>query len=240
MLSLMDEDPVEISSAFSAAMLRLRREFLSGIADLQASAAAKAVAEAAPFKAFSASGGIAKIPDGCERSAFWINAFNGLASLSIVELGATLELPRYPAYRVRTVLEAGDQGLSLENIEEGILRGNRPAPGWPFRSFGLGDKRRPLVLGHPDFRLHFALNCGFASCPPVRLYSAADLDRQLASAEANFAAAHFRPDPASESIVCSRVFVSRKRDFPGRWLDDIAYRGWKAVVEPFDLRPGPG
>jgi len=236
----MDEDFVGLSAAFSGTMLLLRREFLSAAADAAEAIKVRADSEAAGFKEFAESGGIAEIPDGNARAAFWINAFNGLVSLSIIELGVRLELPRYPAYRIRTVLKTGNQGFSLDDIEEGILRGNRPAPDWPFRPFAPNDERRLMVLGNPDFRFHFALNCGSSSCPPVRQYSAAVLDRQLADAESDFAAAHFHPDPAARSILCSRLFASRRKDLPGRWLDDPAHRGWRIVLEPFDLRPGPG
>jgi hypothetical protein len=61
--------------------------------------------------------------------------------------------------------------FSLNEIENGLLRGNRvsavPFTSVPFRK--LNDQRRKLML-EVDARIHFALNCGAKSCPPISVY----------------------------------------------------------------------
>ena len=47
------------------------------------------------------------------------------------------------------------------------------------------DRRNCLVLDL-DPRIHFALNCGAKSCPPIRVYSPPNLDSQLNRAAASF------------------------------------------------------
>ena len=49
----------------------------------------------------------------------------------------------------------------------------------------LGDERACLALDL-DPRIHFGLNCGAKSCPPIRVYSPTNLDSQLNRAAASF------------------------------------------------------
>jgi hypothetical protein len=71
------------------------------------------------------------------------------------------------------------QVFSFSDIEHGIIRGNT--------RFGLalkppfsaeGDPRLEFVLPL-DNRIHFALNCGAASCPPVKTFSPEALQEEL-------------------------------------------------------------
>ena len=61
---------------------------------------------------------------------------------------------------------------SLNDIENGLLRGNRvsavPLTSVPFPD--QNDPRKNLML-NCDPRIHFALNCGAVSCPPIAVYS---------------------------------------------------------------------
>ena len=49
-----------------------------------------------------------------------------------------------------------------------------------------GDARNALVVKEVDPRIHFALVCGAKSCPPIRVFSAANLEFGLAAAAKNF------------------------------------------------------
>ena len=67
----------------------------------------------------------------------------------------------------------------------------------------LGDIRASLALTL-DPRIHFALNCGAKSCPPIRVYSTPNLDSQLNRASASFLCA----DQGSiEYIIFITLFV---------------------------------
>ena len=48
------------------------------------------------------------------------------------------------------------------------------------------DDNRSMLAVELDPRIHFALNCGATSCPPIRVYSSANLDYQLDRAAASF------------------------------------------------------
>jgi hypothetical protein len=103
-----------------------------------------------------------------------------------------------------------------DDLENGILRGNRPAasslgmllgfPGLSRGPFGPGDARGRAVVADPiDPRIHFALVCGAKSCPPIKLYSADNLDEGLGGAAEAFV--------ASDVKVCLRKGGGRGVDF---------------------------
>ena len=55
----------------------------------------------------------------------------------------------------------------------------------PRSAFEIGAKTRTLIL-FQRHRIHFALNCGARSCPPIRVYAAAKLEAQLNTAAKAF------------------------------------------------------
>jgi hypothetical protein len=161
------------------------------------------------------------------RLAFWINAYNALVLHGIVSLGVRRSVARVWNFFGRAAYRIGGFVLTADDIEHGVLRGNRRRMLPPLRPFGARDPRRGLALAPLDPRIHFAINCGARSCPPVGVYRAAMIDTQLDLATRNFV----NEEVALEEgrIVCSRLFKWYRRDFDGvgglgtfllRYLDD--------------------
>ena len=76
---------------------------------------------------------------------------------------------------------------SLNDIENGILRSNRQSMGTLYRKpFKDEDPRLKVSLGQVDPRIHFALNCGAKSCPPITTFSGDQVQDQLKIATASF------------------------------------------------------
>lgn len=75
--------------------------------------------------------------------------------------------------------QIGDYVYSLNDIEHGILRGNKSPPLiFSRQPFDKIDPRLEYTLPI-DPRIHFALNCGAKSCPAISFYRVDDIDRQL-------------------------------------------------------------
>ncbi|MSO41432.1 MAG: DUF547 domain-containing protein [Solirubrobacterales bacterium] len=72
----------------------------------------------------------------------------------------------------------GDEDHPLDVIEHGLLRDNRRPRYSARRTLASGDRRLEGAPKGLDPRVHFAVNCGARSCPPVRPYSAASVDRE--------------------------------------------------------------
>lgn len=181
------------------------------------------------------------------RLAFWINVYNALVLHAIVGLGVRRSVARVWNFFGRAAYRVDGFVLSPDDVEHGVLRGNRRRVIPPLRPFGAGDPRRGLALASLDPRLHFAINCGARSCPPVGIYRAATIDAQLELATRNFVNEEVRLEDGR--IVCSRLFKWYRHDFdaPGglgafllRYLDDgpvrralsggaappVGFRGW--------------
>lgn len=88
---------------------------------------------------------------------------------------------------------------TLEDIEHGILRKNDnfntsiiSLISFYFRGrgsdtrFSINDPRRKFIVENVDPRIHFALNCGAKSCPPILVYEEDNLDYELDIATRNF------------------------------------------------------
>jgi hypothetical protein len=107
--------------------------------------------------------------------------------------------------------------LSADDIEHGILRGNRRTPTVPFPPFSRDDPRLALALDLPDPRIHFALVCGARSCPPIAFYDGAKIDAQLDLAAAGFInGGGATYDPNTNTLWLSRIFSWYQADFSGR------------------------
>jgi hypothetical protein len=146
------------------------------------------------------------------RLAFWINVYNALVLHGIVALG--IRRTPWEAWNFfgRVSYRIGAFTLSVDEIEHGILRGNRRRRLPPVVPFRAGDPRRALVLDPVDPRIHFAVNCGSRSCPPVAVYRADALDAQLDLAARGFVNQEVTLD-ARGRIECSRLLKWYGGDF---------------------------
>jgi len=106
----------------------------------------------------------------------------------------------------KTQYNIGGNNYSLVDIEHGILRGNRLPPGSFTRRISPKDPRRFYVFTKVDPRVHFALNCGAKSCPPIRVYDADQIDQQLDLAAKSFCNAELVFDQKNQRVLAKYVF----------------------------------
>ncbi len=148
--------------------------------------------------------------------AFWINLYNVLILDAVIHYQVRGSLLRRPGFFRQAAYNVGGQRFSADDIEHGVLRGNRPHPTLRLRPFAPDDMRRQLSLDPPDPRIHFALNCGARSCPPIAFYDGEQIDRQLdqaASAFLNSGGARY--DPEHRVLWLSKLLDSYSIDFGG-------------------------
>ncbi|MEN8719176.1 MAG: DUF547 domain-containing protein [Oceanococcaceae bacterium] len=120
------------------------------------------------------------LPAQPQQLAFWLNIYNGYTQY-FLQTDPTLYLESRPDYFSREQVPIAGAVLSLEQIEHGILR--RGATIYTLGHIRLLFFRRAMVrqfaVDQVDYRIHFALNCGALSCPPVLAYRAETVDAQL-------------------------------------------------------------
>lgn len=121
------------------------------------------------------------------KLAFFINIYNALVIHGNIERGTPSNTwQRYKFFSTVAYL-IGSHEFTLNEIENGILRANRGSMATLYMTpFGKNDPRLKFALESVEPRIHFALNCGAKSCPPIKTFSADDIEEQLATATESY------------------------------------------------------
>ena len=155
-----------------------------------------------------------------KQLSFWINLYNVLMIDAVIAFGTQQSVTEGKlgiiTFFRRAAYNVSGLRVSCEDIEHGILRGNRGNPYLPGRHFLSGDPHADWVVKPPDVRVHFALNCASRSCPPVQFYSADCLGLQLDQAAENFVNENVEIDKQQNALSTSEIFRWFEGDFGGR------------------------
>ncbi|GAX80471.1 hypothetical protein CEUSTIGMA_g7910.t1 [Chlamydomonas eustigma] len=172
-----------------------------------------------------------------ELTALFINLYNALIIHALVVLGADMLSNASTRSRFFTYAQycIGGNEYTADDMENGVLRGNRPAASNIWSVLGLpqfskgqfpdkADPRRAKVVDVLDPRIHFALVCGAKSCPPIKLYTADNLDEGLNAAGEAFCGSEIEVDKVQRVVRMSKIFKWYASDFGAnqterlRWL----------------------
>jgi hypothetical protein len=75
---------------------------------------------------------------------------------------------------------------------------------------------KQLRVTRKDYRIHFALNCGAESCPPIAFYDDAKLEEQLNLAEKAFIKNDAVYNAEQGIVEVSKIFSWFRGDFGGK------------------------
>ena len=154
---------------------------------------------------------IAGLCDDNAKKTFWINIYNAWFQILAIRLSKT----QPQIFTEKLIRIAGIQ-FSLDDIEHGILRKYR----WKY-SLGYLPQFNPaphitqLCVATIDYRIHFALNCGAKSCPPIAFYQYEQLETQLTMATNAFLNAETTIDAANKIVKVNRIMLWFNGDFGG-------------------------
>ncbi|RJR33863.1 MAG: DUF547 domain-containing protein [Deltaproteobacteria bacterium] len=121
-----------------------------------------------------------------EKIAFWINLYNVIVIHGVIALGIRDSVKEIWNFFRGIYYQIGGNAFTPDDIEHGLLRGNRRPPYSLFRRFGGGDPRLNFIVEPLDPRIHFTLVCGSASCPFIDVYTPENLDWELDTAARSF------------------------------------------------------
>ncbi len=149
--------------------------------------------------------------------AFWSNCYNAGTQLLLSRRPELYESPvRFVRFFRATAVTVGGTDLSLDAIEHGILRGTRTKYGLGYLPRVLAGRfERRYRLPDPDPRVHFALNCGAASCPAIRAYDPDRIDDQLDLATRAYLDTTVDYDPEAGVVTVPKLFLWYRGDFGG-------------------------
>jgi hypothetical protein len=158
----------------------------------------------------------AAIEGDAARIAFWVNLYNALLLHCLCRRPLKGNLLLHLRMFDRVAYRVGPHAYPLNLIEHGVLRGNRRAPLRPRRPLRTGDPRTAAAPAEADARIHFALNCGAVSCPPIHAYDAGSLDTRLEAATTAYLRSETTVDTESRRIRLPRLMRIYRADFGGR------------------------
>lgn len=148
-----------------------------------------------------------------ERRSFWINLYNGAVIDLAVTMGVRRTVKEVRGFFRRRHIEVAGESLSLDEVEHGFLRADRRHPARLLPPLLLRPRLRSWMALPFDPRIHFALNCGGRSCPPIRFYTPAAIDDQLAQATTAFLDAAVALDPETATITANPILHWYRGDF---------------------------
>jgi hypothetical protein len=113
-----------------------------------------------------------------QKLAFWINVYNAYTQL-LLRSDQTAYTRRSQFFGKKQIVVAG-KNLSLDDIEHDLLRHST-------HKWSLGYLQKWIVpafeklnrVEKTDYRIHFTLNCGAKSCPPIGYYKPEQLTKQM-------------------------------------------------------------
>lgn len=145
------------------------------------------------------------------KKAFWINIYN--AFFQILRKRESKQKPEI--YRER-LFEIAGHPFSLDDVEHGVLRRFRYKYSLGYLANPFAAKRiKDLAVSKVDYRIHFALNCGAVSCPPIAFYSSEGLEEQLNTAALSFLETETKAYPERKEVHISTLFKWYLGDFGG-------------------------
>lgn len=150
------------------------------------------------------------------RLAFWLNVYNALVLHALHVAGRRGSVITRPGLFWRSAWNIGGRRWSLNLIEHGLLRGNPRVPLSFRRAARADDPRLEAAPRRRDPRIHFALNCGARSCPPIRTYLSGAISKQLDLATDSYFASDAALDRARGVVTLPRMMKYFAADFGPR------------------------
>ena len=150
-----------------------------------------------------------------DKKAFWINLYNAFTQV-ILSKNPDKYKSRGSFFGDKQIEIAGKK-LSLDDIEHGILRHSKIKWGLGHLNkwFSSGFEKRQRV-DTVDYRIHFSLNCGAKSCPPIAFYKPGDLNRQLDMATKVYLQGEAEYSEAENKIALPAIMGWFRGDFGGK------------------------
>ena len=150
-----------------------------------------------------------------EKKAFWINLYNAYTNASLHKDPDQYK-NRNAFFKNDNIIIAGKR-FSLDKIEHGLLRKSKIkwSLGYLNKLFP-GKTEKQLRVNNLDNRIHFALNCGAKSCPPIAFYNPENLNTQLDVAALAYLTGETSYNAETNVLLLPAILNWFRRDFGGK------------------------
>lgn len=154
-----------------------------------------------------------------EKKAFWLNIYNAYVQILLLDNPELFEDRNswfgYNFFTSPQVTIAGKK-LSFDDIEHGIMRRSKIklSMGYLDQWF-VGDFIERFWWDEVDPRIHFALNCGAASCPYIAVYDSDRVEEQLDITTKKYLEQTTDYYPEKTEVKVNRLMSWFRADFGG-------------------------
>jgi hypothetical protein len=154
-----------------------------------------------------------------EKKAFWLNIYNAYIQILLLEDPGLFEDRNswfgYNFFSSPQVVIAGKE-LSFDDIEHGIMRRSKIklSMGYLDQWF-VDDFVERFWWDEVDPRIHFALNCGAASCPYIAVYEPNRVEEQLDITTKNYLEQTTDYYPDENKVEVNKLMSWFRADFGG-------------------------
>lgn len=163
------------------------------------------------------------------KLSFWVNIYNAYIQV-ILSKNPELYENRNEFFN-KAQIEIAGETISFAKIEHGIIRKSQWDLGLGyFRKWFPNKFERKLRVENPDYRVHFALNCGAKDCPPVAIYQVKLLDEQFNKSTANFLIKTSEYNKTKKEVAVTSLFSWFRGDFGSK-------SGVKKILKEFEIIP---
>jgi hypothetical protein len=168
------------------------------------------------------------------KKAFWINLYNAFTQIILLQSPEKYQHRR--SFFTDKIIVIAGESLSLENIEHDILRRSK-------LKWSLGYLNKPFPSSFEkqnrvqkvDYRIHFALNCGAKSCPPIAFYKPELIDKQLDVATKSYLEGNVVYEEDKNTVALPPIMMWFKGDFGGK--KKVLELLKKIGIVPVDKKP---
>lgn len=166
-----------------------------------------------------------------QKKAFWINVYNAFIQISLSNNPEQFSEENRSDFFSKARVNIAGEKLSFDDIEHGIIRNSmsKISMGYVKKIF-RPEWERKLRVNDIDWRIHFALNCGAKSCPPVAIYNTQDLDKQLDYMTKTYLKEQTNYNPNTKTAETVVLFSWFRGDFGG--LDEV-----KSILKSYKITP---
>jgi hypothetical protein len=163
------------------------------------------------------------------KKAFFINVYNGFTNTSLRKNPDQYK-NRGDFFKSEQFVIAGNK-LSLDVIEHDFLRRSsiKLSLGKLHKLFPSKLERK-FRVDKVDYRIHFSLNCGAKSCPPVGFYDAKNIDKQLDASTDKYLKANTTYNKEKNTVEVPALMSWFRGDFGNK-------RGVRKICKKFNIIP---
>lgn len=154
-----------------------------------------------------------------KNKAFWLNIYNAYVQILLLDKPELFEDRNswfgYNFFSSPQVAIAGKE-LSFDDIEHGIMRRSKIKISLGYlQSWFVDDFIEMFWWEEVDPRIHFALNCGAASCPYIAVFDPDRVEEQLDIATKQYLEENTVYDSVTDKVQVTRLMSWFRGDFGG-------------------------